>query len=246
MLNESTEKDTEIFKKKVGEEFKSLIKTSSTQYMDKLKENLHEGFKQYYEELNKCIANELLTQEGQQKDLHDKIDFHEKKLCNVCSKIEKRRIKLIHLQEVRVDIKRKSQIFNFLHNYIDFKKRKDVAKHQVTYMYKKKVMRKGLNFLKKFSFLEKTNQFEIKMAERTQNNLQTFEENLIKQKNDLMNLIIKAEEKLKHENRKKIQTKLQLDQILLRGISAINLQALHLSQNSLNGNIIIFLFHLTF
>ena len=51
----------------------------------------------------------------------------------------------------------------------------------------------------------------------------------------LVQLIYKAEEKLKHENRKKVQTKLQLDQIVLRGISALNMKALALSQNSLNG-----------
>ena len=54
-----------------------------------------------------------------------------------------------------------------------------------------------------------------------------------KQKEDMWNLIAKAEEKLKHENRKKVQVKLMLDQMVLRGISALNLQAMSLSQNSL-------------
>ena len=58
----------------------------------------------------------------------------------------------------------------------------------------------------------------------------------------MLNLIKQAEEKLKHENRKKIQVKLMLDQMVLRGISALNLQAMHLSQNSLKGNFFFFNF----
>ena len=38
---------------------------------------------------------------------------------------------------------------------------------------------------------------------------------------------------LKHENRKKIQVKLMLDQMVLRGISALNMQVMKLSQDSL-------------
>ena len=51
----------------------------------------------------------------------------------------------------------------------------------------------------------------------------------------MWNLISKAQEKLKHENRKKVQVKLMLDQMVLRGVSALNLQAMALSQNSLQG-----------
>ena len=54
------------------------------------------------------------------------------------------------------------------------------------------------------------------------------------QKEKLILLINQAKEKLKHENRKKIQVKLMLDQMVLRGISALNMQAMKLSQNSLN------------
>ena len=59
---------------------------------------------------------------------------------------------------------------------------------------------------------------------------------------NLNELIKKAEEKLRHENKKKIQTKLKLDQMVLRGVSAMNLEALKLAQNSLQGIIIFNLF----
>ena len=52
-------------------------------------------------------------------------------------------------------------------------------------------------------------------------------------KQELLLLISQARERLKHENRKKIQVKLMLDQMVLRGISALNLQAMKLSQDSL-------------
>lgn len=57
-----------------------------------------------------------------------------------------------------------------------------------------------------------------------------------KKEDELIKLIEKAEEKLLHENRKKIQVKLALDQMVLRGVSALNMQAISLSQNSLNSN----------
>ena len=95
----------------------------------------------------------------------------------------------------------------------------------------------AFDFLKKFSFLQKSQAYETKIKDKIENDIKQYEESLKKQKEELMNLILKAEEKLKHENRKKVQTRLKLDQIVLRSVSALNMQALSLSQNSLNGKI---------
>jgi hypothetical protein len=89
--------------------------------------------------------------------------------------------------------------------------------------------------LKRLTIYEKNNLYEQRLKERTDEALQNYELSLKKQYDDLMELVLRAEDKLKHENRKKVQTKLQLDQIVLRGISALNLQALNLSQNTLTG-----------
>lgn len=65
--------------------------------------------------------------------------------------------------------------------------------------------------------------------------MKNYETSLVQQQEKIYELIAKAEEKLKLEQKKKIQTKLQLDQVVLRGVSALNIQALKLSQNALNG-----------
>ena len=96
-------------------------------------------------------------------------------------------------------------------------------------------MRKSLRGWKKFSFHESNTNFENKIRERTELELKNYETNLIQQQERIYELIAKAEEKLKLEQKKKIQTKLQLDQVVLRGVSALNIQALKLSQSALNG-----------
>ena len=94
-------------------------------------------------------------------------------------------------------------------------------------------LRKIFKVLKSETLFEKTNAYEEKTKVLMQNDIIKMESTFKKQKEDMWNLIAKAEEKLKHENRKKVQVKLMLDQMVLRGISALNLQAMSLSQNSL-------------
>jgi hypothetical protein len=96
-------------------------------------------------------------------------------------------------------------------------------------------LRKTLKAWKQFSFHQSNEHFENKIRERTELELKNYETNLVQQHARIYELIAKAEEKLKLEQKKKIQTKLQLDQVVLRGVSALNIQALKLSQSALNG-----------
>lgn len=228
-------RDTEIIKKKIGADFKILIKSSSNDYLEKLKNELAIGFKNYYDELNKKVGEELLAQESQQKDMHDKIDKYEKKLQETVAKVEKRNSHKARIIESLCSMKRKTLIFRFLSNYKNEKRNKIYLKNVVYKIYSEKLRRKGLYLIKKYSFLEKTNAYEQKVKEKTEIDLRNVEESLQKQKENLLSLIYKAEEKLKYENKKKVQTKLELDKIVLKGVSALNMKALMLSQNSLNG-----------
>lgn len=97
------------------------------------------------------------------------------------------------------------------------------------------LIRKSLKSWKFVSFHESNRNFEKKIKDRTDLEMKNYETNLIQQQERIYELIAKAEEKLIQEQKKKIQTKLQLDQIVLRGVSALNIQALKLSQSSLNG-----------
>lgn len=101
----------------------------------------------------------------------------------------------------------------------------------------KNLTRVSLKAWKLISFHESNKNFESKIKERTELEMKNYETNLVQQQEKIYELIAKAEEKLKLEQKKKIQTKLQLDQVVLRGVSALNIQALKLSQNALNGKI---------
>ena len=94
---------------------------------------------------------------------------------------------------------------------------------------KKKIFRA----LKNLSFFQGSKDYDAKLKNIKQVELQKLYENHNNQKQQLLLLISQAKEKLKHENRKKVQVKLMLDQMVLRGISALNMEAMKLSQNSL-------------
>ena len=94
---------------------------------------------------------------------------------------------------------------------------------------KKKIFRA----LKNLSFFQGSKDYDKKLKNIKQIELQKLYENHNNQKQQLLLLISQAKEKLKHENRKKVQVKLMLDQMVLRGISALNMEAMKLSQNSL-------------
>ena len=102
-LNDSSEKDVDILKRQIGGEFKSLIKSSSNEYLTKLKSELMKGFKTYFDELNTKIANELQAQETQQKDLHDKISEKENKLQTVKEIVQKRKTVDFNEKVLKVD-----------------------------------------------------------------------------------------------------------------------------------------------
>ena len=101
-------------------------------------------------------------------------------------------------------------------------------------------IKKIFKVLKNDSIFKKNDEYEEKTKNSSGGEVQKLENNLNKQREEMLNLIKQAEDKLKHENRKKIQVKLMLDQMVLRGISALNLQAMHLSQNSLKGKFLFF------
>lgn len=204
--------------------------------MKKLLDVVQNGFKEYYDELNKKTYEELNSQETQQKNLHDKIDEYERAIDTVDkqnkSRIETRR----KIFQKFSDSRRKLILFRILKIFHIQMQDLKIKKHFVEKILKESMKRRALNLIKNYTTFEKSSTYKHKLKERTAKEFADFEEKLKIEKEKILILIQKAEEKLKHENRKKIQTKLQLDQIVLRGVTALNLKALKLSQNSLNGN----------
>jgi len=105
----------------------------------------------------------------------------------------------------------------------------------MNHIYINNIKKRIMKIWKESTYLLKTPLYEKKIKEKTDNDLKLYEDSLATEKMNLNDLIKKAEEKLRHENKKKVQTKLKLDQMVLRGVSAMNLEALKLAQNSLQG-----------
>jgi hypothetical protein len=237
MLNDNSEKDVEILQKKIGGDYKTFIKQNSKDYMEKLKELLSKGMKEYFDELNNKVNEELLVQETQQKGLHDDIAKAEEKEKNIGDVKYRRNQVLLNSKYLKNDILLKRKALNGIYqNYLREKEIRNRSAYICKILQENKI-RKIFKVLNNDSIFRKNEEYEEKTKEASGTEVQKLEKNLNNQRESMMNLIKQAEEKLKHENRKKIQVKLMLDQMVLRGISALNLQAMHLSQNSLKGKI---------
>jgi hypothetical protein len=237
MLNDNSEKDVEILQKKIGGDYKTFIKQNSKDYMEKLKELLSKGMKEYFDELNNKVNEELLVQETQQKGLHDDIAKAEEKEKNIGDVKYRRNQVLLNSKYLKNDILLKRKALNGI--YQNYLREKEIRNRNafICKILQENKIRKIFKVLKNDSIFRKNEEYEEKTKEASGTEVQKLEKNLNNQRESMMNLIKQAEEKLKHENRKKIQVKLMLDQMVLRGISALNLQAMHLSQNSLKGKI---------
>ena len=205
--------------------------------MEKLKELLSKGMKEYFDELNNKVNEELLVQETQQKGLHDDIAKAEEKEKNIGDVKYRRNQVLLNSKYLKNDILLKRKALNGI--YQNYLREKEIRNRNafICKILQENKIRKIFKVLKNDSIFRKNEEYEEKTKEASGTEVQKLEKNLNNQRESMMNLIKQAEEKLKHENRKKIQVKLMLDQMVLRGISALNLQAMHLSQNSLKGKI---------
>ena len=94
-------------------------------------------------------------------------------------------------------------------------------------------IKKIFRAMKNQTLFQTNKDYALKIKNNSENELRKLNNDLNNQKQQLLILINQAQERLKHENRKKIQVKLMLDQMVLRGISALNMQAMKLSQDSL-------------
>ena len=183
------------------------------------------------------VNEELLVQETQQKGLHDDIAKAEEKEKNIGDVKYRRNQVLLNSKYLKNDILLKRKALNGI--YQNYLREKEIRNRNafICKILQENKIRKIFKVLKNDSIFRKNEEYEEKTKEASGTEVQKLEKNLNNQRESMMNLIKQAEEKLKHENRKKIQVKLMLDQMVLRGISALNLQAMHLSQNSLKGKI---------
>ena len=226
-----------MVKKKVALDLKNLIRKSSKDYLEKLKEEIEKGLTEYNEELDKAFEHEILAHESKEKHVHDKIEDYKDKIRKINTKV----IHKINLNKTVIEgisnFRAKLRFFNIFKNYKNIRKRFALSKFLAKKYNEDRLKKKAIETVKQATLFVAKSKYETKIHEKYRNDLIVYEEALKKQKDEMLQLVIKAEEKLKYENKKKVRAKLELDQIVLRGISALNLQAISLSQNSLHGKI---------
>lgn len=237
-LNDSSESDA--FKKKVGADLKVFIKKSSNDYLENLKAEALKGFKAYYDELNNKVNTEFSNQENQQKEMHDKMEQRGAKIAQLKERVINRAKVELHEKELRIDVIRKLKVFSILMRNVNRRQEKRKRKALIMQITQKNKIKKIFNVFKHLALYMPNKQYVEKMKNESKRKFQNFENEQNNQKEEMLKLINQAKEKLKHENRKKIQVKLMLDQMILRGISSLNMQAISLSQNSLTGKSILY------
>ena len=223
----------EISPKAMGKDFKKFIKTNSEDYLERLKNEIFKNFKIYYESLNKQIAEEQANQEKQQKELAEQMQEKNKSNDEIYKRLSRRKQILLLEKEHKYISDLKLKAFISLYKNMIEQKEENKKLNYIKKILQKNKKKKIFRALKNLSLFQKSKEYDKKLQNIKNMELQKLYEDHTNQKNQLLLLIEQAKEKLKHENRKKVQVKLMLDQMVLRGISALNMQAMHLSQNSL-------------
>ncbi len=237
MIDDSL-KETEAIGKRIGNELKSHIKQQNSIYIPNIKEKIEEGIKEYYNKLVENITNELLTQESEQKNIMDNIDQVNKDTEKLKQQQHRVRVLIERTKLNKIDQGLKSKAFRLLLTNLQEEKKNKKIETQLIYYRIFRLKKLLFGMLKRTTTYKPIKDYDLQVKTNIEKDLKTYEDTQIKEKEGILQLIYQAEEKLKHENRKKVQTKLLLDQIVLRGVSAMNIQALTLSNNSLKGNYI--------
>jgi len=223
----------EISPKAMGKDFKKFIKTNSNDYLERLKAEVMGNFKVYFDALNKQIAEEQENQEKQQRELDAQMKEKDKMNEEINNRLSRR--KQILLREKGHKYENDLKLKGFMSLYKNMLEQKEENKK---YNFIKNILQRNkikriFKALKEQSVFQNNKDYALKLQKNKELELQKLFNEQNDQKQKLLLLISQAREKLKHENRKKIQVKLMLDQMVLRGISALNLQAMKLSQDSL-------------
>ena len=234
------EKDTIIQKEKIvinpkamGKDFKKFIKTNSDDYLERLKAEVMKNFKIYYESLNKQIAEEQANQEKQQKELGDQMNEKNRVNDEIYNRLSRRKQILLKEKGHKYEDGLKLKGFISLYKNMIEQKEENKKYNLISKIIMRNKIKKIFRALKEQSLFQNNKDYALKLKRYKEKELQKLYNEQNNQKQQLLLLISQAREKLKHENRKKIQVKLMLDQMVLRGISALNLQAMKLSQDSL-------------
>ena len=223
----------EISPKAMGKDFKKFIKTNSDDYLERLKAEIMKNFRIYFDSLNQQINEEQSNQEKQQKELDDQMKEKKKENDEIYNRLSRRKQILLKEKEHKYENGLKLKGFISLYKNMIEQKEENKKYNIISKIILRNKIKRIFRALKNQGLFQNNKDYALKLKKYKDNELQKLVNEQNNQKQQLLLLISQAREKLKHENRKKIQVKLMLDQMVLRGISALNLQAMKLSQDSL-------------
>ena len=223
----------EVSPKAMGKDFKKFIKTNSDDYLERLKAEIMKNFRIYFEALNQQINEEQSNQEKQQKELDEQMKEKKKENDEIYNRLSRRKQILLKEKEHKYENGIKLKGFISLYKNMIEQKEENKKYNIISKIILRNKIKRIFRALKNQGLFQNNKDYALKLQKYKENELQKLVNDQNNQKQQLLLLISQAREKLKHENRKKIQVKLMLDQMVLRGISALNLQAMKLSQDSL-------------
>ena len=223
----------EVSPKAMGKDFKKFIKTNSDDYLERLKAEIMKNFRIYFDSLNQQINEEQSNQEKQQKELDDQMKEKKKENDEIYNRLSRRKQILLKEKEHKYENGLKLKGFISLYKNMIEQKEENKKYNIISKIILRNKIKRIFRALKNQGLFQNNKDYALKLQKYKENELQKLVNDQNNQKQQLLLLISQAREKLKHENRKKIQVKLMLDQMVLRGISALNLQAMKLSQDSL-------------
>jgi hypothetical protein len=223
----------EITPKSMGKDFKKFIETNSDDYLARLKSEVILSFKKYYEALNNQVSEEQSNQEKLQKELADQMDEKKKNNDEIYNLLSRRKQILLREKEHKYENGLKLKAFLSLYKNKIQNKEENKKYNLISKILHKNKLKKIFKALKQQNLFQSSKDYALKLKMSKEDELKKLYGDQDNQKKQLLMLIAQARERLKHENRKKVQVKLMLDQMVLRGISALNLQAMKLSQDSL-------------
>ena len=223
----------EISPKTMGKDFKKFIQTNSNDYLARLKAEVMLSFKKYYEVLNNKINEEQSNQEKLEKELSEQMNEKKKNNDEIYNLLSRRKQILLREKEHKYENGLKLKAFLSLYKNKIQSKEENKKYNLISKILLKNKIRKIFKALKGENLFQSSKEYALKLKIAKEEDLKKLYGEQTNQKKQLLLLIEQARERLKHENRKKVQVKLMLDQMVLRGISALNLQAMKLSQDSL-------------
>lgn len=230
---EDSIKDTEIIGKTIGIKIKSYIKDNSKKYFLDAKDKIILEMREYRNKLKEKEEEEFMIQENEELKKHQSIEKLKEKNIILNNKIDKNRIILEKIIERQIRYLKKYNCFSQLKIEKSISHNQKNKENQILYFLIKNIKRKAFNNIMRSTLQKPTIDYENEVKRRFDEKIKDLKKSYKFEKEEILELIYKAQENLKNEIKKKIQTKLLLDQIVLKGVSAMNIQALTLSNETL-------------